>query len=241
MNVIDHPVLVLNNNWMVDTVIPAREAVSLLLSGSVYPLVDYVDRVIRSPSVSIRVPAVLVRRRHVQRRRIRLTRRNLFSRDAYTCQYCGVRPRDRKGQPVAEGLTWDHVVPRTQAKEGWEPDTWIWDDQAVVIHVRGRGLVVLSSCSHSGVINVLHHARRITGVDEIHGFVGGFHLTGGLFEPIIPRTIDEIVSLSPDVVVPGHCTGWKALHTVAAAVPEAFSSSNVGTTFRFFATDEAAT
>ena len=122
-----------------------------------------------------------------------------------------------------------------QAKEGWEPDAWIWDDQAVVIHVRGRGLVVLSSCSHSGVINVLHHARRITGVDEIHAFVGGFHLTGGLFEPIIPRTIDEIVSLSPDVVVPGHCTGWKALHSVAAAAPEAFSSSNVGTTFRFFA------
>jgi 7,8-dihydropterin-6-yl-methyl-4-(beta-D-ribofuranosyl)aminobenzene 5'-phosphate synthase len=122
-----------------------------------------------------------------------------------------------------------------QATEGWEPDTWIWDDQAVVIHVRGRGLVVLSSCSHSGVINVLHHARRITGIDEIHGFVGGLHLTGGLFEPIIPRTVDEIVALSPDVVVPGHCTGWRALHTVAAAIPGAFSSSNVGTTFRFFA------
>jgi 7,8-dihydropterin-6-yl-methyl-4-(beta-D-ribofuranosyl)aminobenzene 5'-phosphate synthase len=122
-----------------------------------------------------------------------------------------------------------------QAHDGWEPDTWIWDDQAVVIHVRGRGLVVLSSCSHSGVINVLHHARRITGVDTIHGFIGGFHLTGGLFEPIIPRTIDEIVTLSPDVVVPGHCTGWKALHNVAGALPDAFSSSNVGTTFRFFA------
>jgi 7,8-dihydropterin-6-yl-methyl-4-(beta-D-ribofuranosyl)aminobenzene 5'-phosphate synthase len=127
----------------------------------------------------------------------------------------------------------------SQAREGWEPDTWIWDDQAVVMNVRGRGLVVLSSCSHSGVINVLHHARRITGVDDVHGFVGGLHLTGGLFESIIPQTIQEITALSPEVVVPGHCTGWKALHTAANALPEAFSSSNVGTTFRFFAQEPA--
>ena len=124
---------------------------------------------------------------------------------------------------------------RTQT--GWEPDTWIWDDQAVVVHVRGRGLVVLSSCSHAGVINVLRHARRVTGVDKILGFVGGLHLTGGLFEPIIGNTVDELVSLSPDVVVPGHCTGWRAVHTVAAALPSAYMASNVGTTFRFFAHD----
>jgi 7,8-dihydropterin-6-yl-methyl-4-(beta-D-ribofuranosyl)aminobenzene 5'-phosphate synthase len=132
-------------------------------------------------------------------------------------------------------------VQHADLEEGWEPDPWTWDDQALVIHVRGRGLVVLSSCSHSGVINVLHHARRITGIDNIHGFVGGLHLTGGLFEPIIPQTIDEIVALSPDIVVPGHCTAWKALHTIATAVPAAFSSSNVGTTFRFFAPAEAST
>ena len=119
--------------------------------------------------------------------------------------------------------------------EGWEPDTWIWDDQAVVFHVQGKGLVVLSSCSHSGVINVLRHAQRITGVDRIHGFVGGLHLTGGLFEPIIPDTVNELVALSPDVVVPGHCTGWRAVHTVAAALPAAYAASNVGTTFRFHA------
>ncbi|MFQ5515952.1 MAG: MBL fold metallo-hydrolase [Acidimicrobiia bacterium] len=123
----------------------------------------------------------------------------------------------------------------TSTGEGWEPDTWIWDDQAVVIHVRGKGLVVLSSCSHAGVINVLHHARRMTGVDHIHGFVGGLHLSGGIFEPILPRTVNELVELSPDVVVPGHCTGWKAVHSVAGALPEAYLASNVGTTLRFFA------
>jgi len=123
----------------------------------------------------------------------------------------------------------------TRTDEGWEPDTWIWDDQAVAVHVRGKGLVVLSSCSHAGVINVLHHVRRVTGVDKIHAFVGGLHLSGGLFEPIIHKTVQELVSFSPDVVVPGHCTGWKAVHSVAAALPTAYVSSNVGTTYRFFA------
>lgn len=125
-------------------------------------------------------------------------------------------------------------------ENGWKPDTWIWDDQAVAVNVRGRGLVVLSSCSHSGVINVLRHVRRVTGVDEVHGFIGGLHLTGGLFESIIPNTIDELVALSPDLVVPGHCTGWKAQHQVERALPNAYVASNVGTTFAFHA-DQPAT
>lgn len=116
---------------------------------------------------------------------------------------------------------------------GWEPDTWIWDDQAIAIHVRGKGLVVLSSCSHSGVINVLHHVQAVTGVEHIHGFIGGLHLTGGLFEPILPATLDELVAIGPDLVVPGHCTGWRATHQVSARLPGAYSASNVGTTFIF--------
>lgn len=122
--------------------------------------------------------------------------------------------------------------------QGWEPDTWIWDDQAVAVHVRGKGLVVMSSCSHSGVINVLRHVRQVTGVSEIHGFIGGLHLTGGLFEPILPDTIRELVALSPDLIAPGHCTGWRATHEVARALPDAFTASNVGTTFVFKADAE---
>jgi 7,8-dihydropterin-6-yl-methyl-4-(beta-D-ribofuranosyl)aminobenzene 5'-phosphate synthase len=120
---------------------------------------------------------------------------------------------------------------------GWEPDTWIWDDQAIAINVRGKGLVVLSSCSHSGVINVLRHVRTVTGIDHIHGFVGGLHLTGGLFEPILPATLDELVAMGPDLVVPGHCTGWRATHQISARLPAAYAASNVGTTFIFDAAE----
>jgi len=116
---------------------------------------------------------------------------------------------------------------------GWEPDPWIWDDQAVVVNVRDRGLVVLSGCSHSGAINVLRQAQRLTGVEQIHAFVGGMHLTGGMFEPIVPQTLDELVAIGPTWVVPGHCTGWKATHEVARRLPEAYVQPSVGTRFRF--------
>ena len=116
---------------------------------------------------------------------------------------------------------------------GWEPDTWIWDDQAVVCHVKDKGLVVLSACSHAGAINVLKHAQRLTGIDKVHAFVGGFHLTGGLFEPIISRTVQELIAIGPDIIVPGHCTGWRATHELAHQLPEAYIQTSVGTRLQF--------
>ncbi len=116
---------------------------------------------------------------------------------------------------------------------GWEPDPWIWDDQAVVVNVRGKGLVVLSSCSHAGIVNVLRHARRLTGVDRIHGVVGGLHLTGGLFAGIIPATVAALTEMAPDLIVPGHCTGWQAEQAVAAALPDAYLKTSVGTRLVF--------
>lgn len=115
----------------------------------------------------------------------------------------------------------------------WEPDPWTWDDQAVVANVKGKGLVIVSGCSHAGLINILRHARKVTSVDHLHGVVGGLHLTGGLFEPIIPRTVEELDKAKPDVIVPGHCTGWKATHEIARRMPRAYVQTSVGTTVRF--------
>lgn len=120
-----------------------------------------------------------------------------------------------------------------RAGEGWEPDVWVWDDQAVVVYVKDKGLVVLSSCSHFGIINVLRHAQRMTGVERIHAVVGGMHLTGAIMEPVIPRTLDELAALCPDLLVPGHCTGWKATHELARRLPDAYIQSSVGTRLHF--------
>jgi 7,8-dihydropterin-6-yl-methyl-4-(beta-D-ribofuranosyl)aminobenzene 5'-phosphate synthase len=113
----------------------------------------------------------------------------------------------------------------------WAPDPWIHDDQAIIMRVRGKGLVVLTGCGHSGLINILIHARTLTGGERIHAVLGGFHLAGELFDPIIPDTIRELQHYAPSLIVPGHCTGWKATHAIAAALPQAFVQNSVGTTF----------
>ena len=66
----------------------------------------------------------------------------------------------------------------------WQPDPWIHDDQAIVMNVRYKGLVVLTGCGHAGLINTLQHARNATGIKEIYAVLGGFHLTGKIFEPV---------------------------------------------------------
>jgi 7,8-dihydropterin-6-yl-methyl-4-(beta-D-ribofuranosyl)aminobenzene 5'-phosphate synthase len=116
---------------------------------------------------------------------------------------------------------------------GWGPDPWVWDDQNVIVKVRDRGLVVVSGCSHAGAINVLRNAQRLTGEQRILAFVGGFHLTGGLFEAIIPATVADVKRIGLEQLVPAHCTGWRATHTLARELPDAFVQPSVGTTLRY--------
>lgn len=112
----------------------------------------------------------------------------------------------------------------------WQPDPWIHDDQAIVMNVKDKGLVVLTGCGHAGVVNTLKCAREMTGVNQIHAVIGGFHLTGPVFEPIIQPTVQALREFNPSVIVPQHCTGWKATHLIAREFPNAFTPNSVGTT-----------
>ncbi|MCD6353498.1 MAG: MBL fold metallo-hydrolase, partial [Proteobacteria bacterium] len=103
-------------------------------------------------------------------------------------------------------------------------------DQALVIHLKGKGLVIISGCSHSGIINIIHYARKITGVTRVYGVMGGFHLTGPAFEPIIGETIEKLKAINPAIIFPMHCTGWKATTEIAEQMPRQFVLSSVGTT-----------
>jgi 7,8-dihydropterin-6-yl-methyl-4-(beta-D-ribofuranosyl)aminobenzene 5'-phosphate synthase len=114
----------------------------------------------------------------------------------------------------------------------WQPDPWIHDDQAVILNVRNKGLVVLTGCGHAGVVNTLQHARNMTGVNEIHAVIGGFHLTGPTFEPIIAPTVQALKAINPKIIVPEHCTGWRAMHEIAREFPAAFVPNSVGTTLK---------
>ena len=119
---------------------------------------------------------------------------------------------------------------------GWEPDALILDDQALIVYVRGAGLVVLTGCGHAGIVNIVRYAQRLTGVEHVHAILGGFHLNGPLFAPVVPPTVDALADLGPDVVVSAHCTGWDAAHAIAARLPDAFLQNSVGTRFELMAT-----
>ena len=113
----------------------------------------------------------------------------------------------------------------------WQPDPLIHDDQALVVNVRGRGLVVVTGCGHAGAINTIRYARKLTGIDQLYAVVGGLHLSTPAFEPAIWPTVEALAELGPQVMVPAHCTGWRATHAIAAAFPDAFIQGSVGTKY----------
>jgi 7,8-dihydropterin-6-yl-methyl-4-(beta-D-ribofuranosyl)aminobenzene 5'-phosphate synthase len=115
----------------------------------------------------------------------------------------------------------------------WEPDFMVWDDQCVMVNVRGEGLVVISACSHSGVINTLLNARRLGGEARILAFIGGWHLSPASMWPVLDRTVAEFTKLGVRYTVPGHCTGWRANAELSRLLPEGFIQSSVGTIVRF--------
>ena len=119
---------------------------------------------------------------------------------------------------------------------GWEPDPLVLDDQALIVHLRGAGLVVLTGCGHAGIVNIVRYAQRLTGVDRVHAVVGGFHLNGPLFAPLVEPTVDALAELAPQVIVPAHCTGWEASHAIATRLPDAHIQNSVGTRYELAAT-----
>jgi 7,8-dihydropterin-6-yl-methyl-4-(beta-D-ribofuranosyl)aminobenzene 5'-phosphate synthase len=114
--------------------------------------------------------------------------------------------------------------------EDWQPDPLILDDQALVLSLPERGLVVVSGCGHAGIVNTVRYAQKLTGQRQVAAIIGGFHLSGPMFEPIIAPTIGAFDELSAALIVPAHCTGWRAVHQLAARFPDAFVQSAVGTT-----------
>lgn len=122
----------------------------------------------------------------------------------------------------------------SEADDGeMEADPLIRDDQAVVLNVRDKGLVILTGCGHAGIINTISYARELAGEDRIYSVIGGMHLSGGLFEPIISRTVEEFQKLRPEHVVPCHCSGLKAMTQIATKMPDAFIQNSVGTSYVF--------
>src|SRR6266480_3089108 len=127
----------------------------------------------------------------------------------------------------------DHLC-RTSADAAWQPDPLLIDERMLVVHVRGLGLVVVSACSHAGIVNVCTEVRKLFSDIPIHCVMGGLHL-GGVMEAIIPDTVEGLRPFGIKYIITGHCTGWRALHALANAFGDGASQSAVGTTYTFAA------
>ncbi|MFH2220026.1 MAG: MBL fold metallo-hydrolase [Pseudomonadota bacterium] len=104
----------------------------------------------------------------------------------------------------------------------------ISEDQAIVVNLKDKGLVVISGCAHAGIVNTVMSARKAAGEEAVHAVLGGFHLSGPFFEKIHDDTVLELKKIDPEVVVPMHCTGWKAIQRFQKEFPSQFVLNSVG-------------
>ena len=101
------------------------------------------------------------------------------------------------------------------------------------MNVKNKGLVIITGCGHSGIINTINYAKKLTNEDRIYAVLGGMHLSGGMFESIIPKTIDELEKCKPKFIVPCHCSGFKATNEITKRMPDVIIQNSVGTNYIF--------
>lgn len=131
-----------------------------------------------------------------------------------------------KGRP-------DHVC-RSSSDQPWAPDPLIMDERYLAVQVRDKGLIVFSSCSHAGVVNVLLHARETFSDAPLYGVLGGLHLSGVAMERLIPDTMAHLKTFNLQQIIPAHCTGWRALYALLHTFGESVvTPSAVGSRLTF--------
>jgi len=106
------------------------------------------------------------------------------------------------------------------------------DEISLVFNVARKGLVILTACAHTGIVNIVKQAVKFTGVEKVHAILGGFHLIGAPKEKIM-KTIEGLKLYAPQFLVPMHCTGFQALKMFADSMPEEFVLYSTGSRFIF--------
>jgi 7,8-dihydropterin-6-yl-methyl-4-(beta-D-ribofuranosyl)aminobenzene 5'-phosphate synthase len=101
-------------------------------------------------------------------------------------------------------------------------------EHATAYHVRDRGLVVITSCGHAGVINSTRQIQKTTGIQKVHAIVGGFHLAPASDE-IVAKTVAAFKELNPDYIIPMHCTGLNTIIAVHREMPKKLVMPSTGT------------
>lgn len=104
-------------------------------------------------------------------------------------------------------------------------DPYVHEDQAAVLEVRDKGLVIITGCGHAGIVNIVRQAKRLTGVDSVFVVTGGLHLREG---PVVTASVAALAQQRPRLILPAHCTSWAAHRALQEAMPEAYRPNAVG-------------
>jgi len=123
-------------------------------------------------------------------------------------------------------------MPAEKKTGGYIPDDFE-HELATIYNVKDKGLVVLTSCSHRGVINTVGQAIAASGVTKVHAVLGGFHIVPPLDDAYIRSTIEEFREIDPDYLIVGHCTGDRFYDLAREALGDKVIHSAVGTRFVF--------
>jgi 7,8-dihydropterin-6-yl-methyl-4-(beta-D-ribofuranosyl)aminobenzene 5'-phosphate synthase len=117
---------------------------------------------------------------------------------------------------------------KVEAKPGELVTDTFQGEHATAYLVKDRGLVVITSCGHAGVVNSVRHVQKISGVDKVHAIVGGFHLAPAPDE-VVAKTVAAFRAIDPDYILPAHCTGLNTLIAVHRELPAKLVTPSTGT------------
>ena len=126
---------------------------------------------------------------------------------------------------------------RLDHEGNWIPDPLQLDERYMAVNVKDLGIVIFSACSHAGIVNVLTDAANISGQIPLYAVMGGLHLSGPIYEPLIPQTVEAIAQFNLKRLVVGHCTGWRALKALVEVFGDAVIPEAVGHTHHFCGSD----
>jgi 7,8-dihydropterin-6-yl-methyl-4-(beta-D-ribofuranosyl)aminobenzene 5'-phosphate synthase len=110
--------------------------------------------------------------------------------------------------------------------DGIEKDPFL-DDQSVFMNLEGKGLVIITGCAHSGIINIIDHARRATGVQDVYAVIGGFHMVD-YSAGKMKRTIEALRERRPAILMPCHCTGIEAMFALREGLGKCVQPGSAG-------------
>jgi 7,8-dihydropterin-6-yl-methyl-4-(beta-D-ribofuranosyl)aminobenzene 5'-phosphate synthase len=132
---------------------------------------------------------------------------------------------------IKDGLGCNIPAAAEKAQGKPVPDEHL-NEHATCFNLKDRGLIVIASCGHVGIVNTTRQAMKVSGVDKVHAIVGGFHLFPA-DDAYLKQTVAELKALNPDVLIPMHCSGPGLLTALRSLMPDQLVPSTTGTEFTF--------